>query len=300
MKTGAFMFAALACFFAAGSSTPPAGSAVSFPGSRLRPQVTFSLKVEAVRVDVLVTQDGRPVSGLQKADFEVLDNGVPQRIDLVTLEHLPLSVVLAFDTSSSLAGEGIRDLNIAGTAVLDAMSKEDLVGLVTFSHIVKLGCEPTSDRARVTSALEEVQADGETSLVDATQAAMMLAESPASRGLVIVFTDGMDTSSWLAPQLVLQAARRMNVVVYAVSAGAMRDPYLRDLTKLTGGSLFQLQSTRNLRDVLVAALGEFRQRYLLSYSPSGVSGDGWHTIEVRVRNRRATVQARPGYLKGAQ
>ena len=52
---------------------------------------TFSSKVEAVRVDVLVTDKGRPVRGLQAADFEVLDNGVPQHVDLVSFEQIPLN-----------------------------------------------------------------------------------------------------------------------------------------------------------------------------------------------------------------
>ena len=55
-------------------------------------------------MDVLVSDRGKPVPGLGPADFEVLDNGVPQRVELVSFEQLPLSVVLALDMSDSVVG----------------------------------------------------------------------------------------------------------------------------------------------------------------------------------------------------
>jgi hypothetical protein len=51
--------------------------------------------------------------------------------------------------------------------------------------------------------------------------------------------------------------------------------------------------------MFVGVLEEFRQRYLLSYSPQGVPTGGWHRLEVRVKRRGATVKARPGYLAGS-
>ena len=70
--------------------------------------VVFSSKVEAVRVDVLVTdreKGGTAVLGLKPSDFEVLDNGVPQQVDLVSFEQIPLNVVLALDMSESVSGD---------------------------------------------------------------------------------------------------------------------------------------------------------------------------------------------------
>jgi hypothetical protein len=88
-------------------------------------------------------------------------------------------------------------------------------------------------------------------------------------------------------------------VVYAVSAGlASRADFLRELTDQTGGRLFRIESTRSLSEVFLEVLGEFRQRYLLSFSPAGVSHEGWHELTVRVKGRSAVVKARPGYLAG--
>ena len=129
---------------------------------------------------------------------------------------------------------------------------------------------------------------------------MMLAESDVGRGLVIVFSDGLDTSSWLRSKAVLDVAKRSDAVVYAVSSGlADRSEFLADLTEHTGGRLFKIESTRSLSAVFLEVLNEFRQRYLLSYSPAGVSQEGWHQLTVRVKGRDSTVRARPGYLAGA-
>jgi hypothetical protein len=115
---------------------------------------------------------------------------------------------------------------------------------------------------------------------------------------VIVFSDGLDTSSWLAPEAVLDTARRTDAIVYGVAVSGPKDDFLRDLTASTGGSLIEIQSTKNLGPVFLRILEEFRQRYLVSYSPRGVPPGGWHRLEVRVKRRGAAVKARPGYLAG--
>jgi len=260
---------------------------------------TFSSKVEAVRVDVLVTEDGKPVRGLRPADFEILDNGVRQTVDLVSFEQLPLNVVFTFDMSDSIVGERLENLREAGRAVLGGLKKDDQAALVTFNHEVVVGPSLTADTNLVRAAIERAIPTGNTSLVDASFAGMMLAESDVGRGLVIVFSDGRDTSSWLRPKAVLDVAKRSDAVVYGVSAGlALQAEFLGDLADQTGGRLYKVESTKGLSSVFLEVLDEFRQRYLVSYSPSGVSSDGWHQLTVRVKGRNATVRARPGYLAG--
>ena len=83
---------------------------------------TFSSRIEAVRVDVLVTDKGQPVHGLGPADFEIKDNGVDQQIDLVSFDQIPLNVILAFDMSDSVAGDRLDRLRMAGDAILTGLS----------------------------------------------------------------------------------------------------------------------------------------------------------------------------------
>jgi len=262
-------------------------------------QPAFSTKVEAVRVDVLVLENGRPVTGLMPADFDLADNGVPQQVDFVSFEQIPLNVVLALDMSESVAGDRLEQLRDAGRAVLDGLAKDDQAALVTFSNVVSLGAPLTKDVRAARAALTDAYGFGETSLVDGVYAAMMVGESDVGRALLITFSDGLDTASWLTPDAVLESAKRSDVVAYSAAIGTVGGaPFLRDLSAFTGGTLYKIESTKDLRATFLRILDEFRHRYLVSYTPQGVSKDGWHRLDVRVKNRRATIKARPGYLAG--
>lgn len=261
-------------------------------------QTTFSSRVEAVRVDVLVTDRGRPMTGLEASNFEVFDNGVPQQVDFASFEQIPLNVVLVLDMSNSVAGARLTNLRNAARAMLDDLRRDDQAALVTFSHLVVQGSGLTGDLDRVRAALDRTLEPGSTALVDSIYTAMTLAESGVGRSLLIVFSDGTDTASWLSPDSVLDTARRTDVVVYTVRAGGSpRLPFLHDLSELTGGVLMEADLTKTFGATFQAILDEFRHRYLLSYTPQGVAGAGWHRLEVRVKGRRANVKARPGYLR---
>jgi Ca-activated chloride channel family protein len=259
-------------------------------------QAAFSAKVEAVRVDVLVTDKGQPMRGLGPADFEIFDNGVPQNVELVSFEQIPLNVILALDMSDSVAGERLGHLRTAGHALLNGLKHEDQAALVTFRRGVTLDADLTSDARTVRAALDEAEPAGETALVDGAYSAMVVGESDAGRALLIVFSDGLDTSSWLLPDSVLETAKRSDVVAYAVSIGRVKAEFLRDLTSFTGGRLFEIEKTGNLSAIFLSVLEEFRQRYLVSYTPRGVAKEGWHRLTVKVKRGGATVKARPGYL----
>ena len=272
------------------------GSAVA-PSAQ---QPTFSAKRESVRVDVLVTDRGKVVTGLGAGDFDVRDNGVSQAIDLVSFQQIPLNVFLALDTSASVSGERLTDLQTAGHALLDRLAQDDRSALLTFSHMVRLREGLTGATARVRQALTGVQPLGDTALVDGAYTAIMLDPLDGGRNLLLVFSDGLDTASWLTPERVLDSAKRSDFVVYGVSSrGPEESKFLEDLTELTGGTTLKIESTRDLSATFLKILDEFRQRYLISYSPTGVPAGGWHRLDVRVKGRRVTVKSRAGYQAGA-
>lgn len=259
-------------------------------------QITFSSRVEAVRVDVLVTDRGRPVRGLGPSDFDLTDNGVPQRVDLVSFEQLPLNVVLALDMSDSVIGERLAHLRAAGRSLLAGLEAGDQAALVTFSEAVALRAAPTVDLGRVRAALEAAEPSGATSVIDASFAALTVGESGVGRGLVMLFSDGLDTGSWLQADQVIDIARRCDAVLYAVSAGGIKQKFLEKLTDETGGRQVRVESTKDVGAAFVDILNEFRQRYVVSYTPTGVAKDGWHELRVRVKHRSVSIKARPGYL----
>ena len=260
---------------------------------------TISVKTEEVRVDVLVTDRGKPVHGLKPMDFEVFDNGIPRKIIFATQEHISLNIVLVLDMSSSVAGQRLSHLRRAGRLLLDKLQEDEHAALVTFSHTVSIKSRLTTDLVRLKAQLEEVQPVGNTSVIDASYAGLMIAESRPGRPLLIIFSDGLDTSSWLTSEAVLDTAKRSDAVVYAVSSGQHpKTTFLRDLTQFTGGALFEIEWTRNLAQVFINILEEFRQRYLVTYWPAGALSEGWHRLEVRVKGRNLTVKARPGFFIG--
>jgi VWFA-related protein len=295
---GAALAAQLAALDTARAQTMPAGAPEGALARQEAP--VFATRVEAVRVDTLVTEGGRPVRGLSLGDFELLDNGVPQRLDLASFEQIPLNVILAFDISNSVRGQRLADLRAAAASLVGALAEGDQAALVTFNHAVSVPQQLSPDRAWVTQALARPEGEGQTSLADAVFTALLLGESDVGRALVIVFSDGHDTASWLAPEAVRQIAARTDVVVYAVSVGGRRpDPFLAEMVEATGGGRHEATSEAGLGTVFLRVLEEFRQRYLISYTPTGVSPDGWHRLEVRVKGRRALVKARRGYLAGS-
>ena len=189
----------------------------------------------------------------------------------------------------------LERLRSAAEAILRGLNARDQSALVTFSHVVRLGATLSTDASTIQTALARIAGGGSTSLVDGVYAGMQVGESNAGRELLVIFSDGLDTASWLPAKAVLDAARRSDVVAYAVSVRSPAKPeFLRELTSLTGGGLFEIEKTESLESIFVGILKEFRERYLVSYTPNGVAATGWHKLNVRVK-RGATVKARPGY-----
>lgn len=279
----------------------------------------FRSGIEAVRVDVLVTDGNVPITGLTAHDFVLFDNKVAQQIDAVAIEDLPVSMMLALDTSYSVRGAGLEDLKEAATAAVGALEARDRVALVTFSHAIVVRADWTADRQRAARAIEGTTAGGGTALWDAAYAALTLRDNQSGRrSLVLIFSDGDDTASWLPQGFVLDRAKRTDAVVYGITVGEKRLPsralayrsgleltregpvlesLLPRLADLTGGQSFRAASTSRLTGAFTRIVREFRTRYLLTYSPRDVSTTGWHSIEVRLKQRRGQVRARLGYLR---
>jgi hypothetical protein len=138
--------------------------------------------------------------------------------------------------------------------------------------------------------------------VDALYAALRLRELGERRTAIVVFSDGIDNLSWLAAADVLETAGRSNAIVYGVAVhakGDQKEPFLGDVTRATGGRLFEASSGRDLRARFLAVLEDIRSRYVLRYVPRSPGPSGWHKLNVRLRNGKGDVLARPGYWRMA-
>jgi VWFA-related protein len=257
-------------------------------------------------VDAFVTRGGKPVLGLQAANFELRDNGQPQRIELVAVESQPLVALLAFDTSNSVEGAKLAALRSASEAFLAGLRDQDQIGLLSFSHELRLLAQPTAERARVRAALEAMQAKGGTAVWDALHAALLLLPA-RTRALVVLFSDGMDNMSFLDEAQVRSEAERSNALVHVVGVrsddgpGPVSEPdhfrALRQVAEATGGRLWAAESPQRLQEAFAAIVAAMNTRYLLRYEPSSGPASGWHEIELRLRNAKGDVRARRGYLR---
>lgn len=271
----------------------------------------------AVTIDALVTRDGKPVSGLKAEDFEVRDGGAVQRVQLGSLDSLPVALLLALDTSASVRGAGLDQLKDAAKAAVAGLRAGDQASLMTFSQYVALPAGWTSDKRRLQAAIDATTAQGSTSLADAAFAALCLPPRPG-RTLAIIFTDGDDSSSWLSPSSVVDAARRTDTVVYGITltapaAGSValddrraklfedpslyRGALLPVLAHDTGGESLSRANAKDLRAAFLDVIARFSQRYVLTYTSPHAAGSGWHPLEVRVTDPALTVTARHGYTR---
>ncbi|MGE0454983.1 MAG: VWA domain-containing protein [Vicinamibacteria bacterium] len=275
----------------------------------------FRSGVEVVYVDVSVTRKDAPVSGLTAEDFLVTDNGVRQRVQVVDRESAPTTAILALDLSESVAGEPLARLRAAAGAFLRGMQARDEAALVTFNHEIELRQAPTPERSAVGRALERVEARGGTSVIDALYLCLKRRWG-GGRPLVILFSDGQDTASWLDNEDVLRAARESSAVLHVVGTEAtgprfelspsgagprvvFEEPgylYLLQRAADTTGGEYWSASFERLESVFLKVLEAASARYVLSYEPEGIGLAGHHEVRVSVRRKGLKVRARREYV----
>ena len=281
----------------------------------------FASGVDVVTIDALVTQGGRALTGLKVNDFELRDNGIVQEIDSVTIDEIPVSMLLALDTSNSVEGVTLSSLKRAATAAVESLAKSDRAAVMTFADAVTLQAAWDAPSTAVRHAIAAATAKGSTSLYDAAYAALTLEdEVPGRRSFVLLFSDGGDTSSWLPARAVIERARRSDAVVYVVTlreprkdvrleyrsgielwtggdGSQLERPAISEVANITGGHVYVARRADELAALFRTIVTQFRSRYVLTYRPQGVVAAGWHTIDLRLKSGKATITARRGYAK---
>jgi len=275
-------------------------------GATLLAQQPFRSGVEGVRVDVLVTDGNVPVAGLTARDFELRDSGVNQEIQSSSRDDVPLSIVIALDVSRSVEGAPLEHLRDAVGAAIGTLTGADRVALLAFNNLLALRTGSFTAPDKAIDLIADIGATGPTSVYDAAFTSLLMRDPLGGRPVVLLLSDGDDTASWLDAPAVLRTARRTDAVVYSIGLKSPLDTmaYRVDIAAHVaidednaGGDARVLDADR-VQDVdvrLVEALRELKSRYLLTYTPRGVEGHGWHPLDVRVKRRGVKVTARRGY-----
>ena len=184
-----------------------------------RPAFRFRTGVDLINVSATVTdRRGRFVSGLDKDDFAVYEDGVPQTLTHFSRERVPVSLGIALDTSGSMEGERMAAARSALDRFLfDLLGPDDEFFLYRFNYAPRLAHDWTSDPERVSRALRGVRPRGGTALYDAVADAVVMAEQGRRRKkAVVVISDGNDTNSEIRVRDLQRLIRETEVLVYAI------------------------------------------------------------------------------------
>jgi VWFA-related protein len=261
---------------------------------------TERTQVDAVLVPVIVTDHGRFVRGLQRGDFEVLEDNVPQRLVGFASEDSPLDLVLAIDVSGSMEA-ALGDVKVAVKHLLSKLRTGDAATLIGFNETTFLVAERENDQRAREEAVELLTAWGGTALYDATVRAIDLVDRSPGRKGVVLFSDGDDRHSLTPPETAAARVQSGNAMLYSVGFGggatvpALREQ-LEQFAQSTGGRAFYPHRVEELDAVFGGIIAELSNQYVLSYVSGNTRRDaGWRSIRVRVRKGGYEIRARRGY-----
>ncbi len=287
---------------------------VLFLAAPASPQDTV-IRVNVRLVRALVTvkdSSGQLVGSLNKNDFTVIDNDVKQEIAVFERQtEQPLSVAVLVDTSASTGIEQRYELDSVSKflkALLGEGNPDDTVALYSFNWQVNLLSSYTRRFARVDQQLKLLKSEGGTSLYDAVFLASRELEDRDGRHIMVIVTDGGDTTSVKDFHQALEAAQRADVVLYPVLVVPIRNNAGRNtggenaLTTFaagTGGRVFLPSLGAELDRAFSEILRELRTQYLIGFYPRNVppTKDRYHTLKVNVQGRNLRVITRSGYYE---
>lgn len=287
----------------------------------LAQQPAFRSSVTVVTIDAYAHVEGRPIDGLTAADFRVRDNDVEQQIASIGTTD-SAHVIVGLDLSSSVDGETFRRLQEGVRTIVDRLTPSDRITLFTFADRLRILARAAVPDATLAATLDHVSARGSTTLHDAVLLGSVLArvEAGGRPSVFLLFTDGMETTSWTTARDAVDAVRRSDVVIYPVGAGlpvavlgqptsayftsptwtapsngdALR--LLEDIARLSGGEFLRVERQARFAETFGRILRQYRQRYILTFTPSETARPGWHRLDVTLRNRPGRVVAREGYV----
>ena len=279
------------------------------------PRATFRAGADVVAVEAAVRREKRPVTGLKIGDFELLDNGVPQQISDLNYERLPIDVTVVLDVSASVTGAVLDQLRQSVRLLKSDLGPRDRLKLVAFNMQIRRLADFEAPATATDAAFASLSGRGSSAIFDTIAVQLAAPALEGRRHLIVLFTDGQDSSSISDPDALFDVARRTSSTVNVVLASTAPErssasPFARSpgrpaitvgrmydqLARETGGVVVPTTAGDDLASTFRRTLSEFRASYVLYYTPQGVAPGGQHTIDVRVKQERTEVRARRGYI----
>lgn len=272
---------------------------------------TFRTEVKLVRLLATVKDaNGGLVGGLEKEEFLITDNGAPQQVSV--FEHhteQPLSVAIMLDISGSTAKDlkyEVDSIQRFAKALFAAGNPDDQAALFTFNHDVAKATPFTRRIKPLEDAMRRLKPEAGTSLYDAVLLGSEQLGRREGRRVMIVVTDGGDTTSLTNFHAALEGAHRNDAVIYAILVVPIENDAGRNIggehalaqfAGGTGGKVFQPTVGTALDRAFDSILRDLRTQYLLGYYPKNVplTRNRFHAIKVETKTPGLRVQTRSGY-----
>ena len=263
------------------------------------PQNVIRVNVNLVLVDATVkNKAGRIMFDLKQENFELREDGTPQRIEIFSRDELPLDVALVLDLSDSI-GPFLVPLRQAANIALSALKPEDQVALFTFSTEAQMRVPFTHDKSQIADMIGGFQTGGATNINDAIflPAQYLLNAPQKDRRVIILISDDVGTSAGgQGTRDIITEAIASDAVVYNLKIpgynppetrmAAAMTPGLVDIRKVveqTGGEVFNVPDVAHLDEGFRALIQRIKTRYTLGYYTNATAALGKpHKIDVRL------------------
>ena len=279
-----------------------------------------TIKVETRLVNValnVVDAKGAPVGGLGRDDFQILEDGQPQKIAIFEKESsTPLSIVLAIDVSESVLTNERLEKEAAKHFVRALLRDQDELDLMEFADVVREIVPFTNEKKRIEVGLNEMQRGDATALYDAVYLASQKLDTTSAangrRRVIVLITDGGDTVKGSKYMQALEQAQRAGAMVYSIIivpiyADAGRNTggehALIQLAEDTGGKYYYVVDPQDLEPAFAHVSDDLRTQYLLGYyAPKRGTDNSFRTIRVRMKDAALPyqLQYRKGYYADAR
>jgi Ca-activated chloride channel homolog len=255
---------------------------------------TIRVNVKLVNVfSTVTTVSGAPVSSLKQEDFQVFEDGKPQKIAVFQREsELPLSIVIAIDTSLSTRNSQKLELDSARRFAHAILRPIDGIALFQFSEVVDQLTPFTADIRTIDRGISRIHTGAATALYDTLYLGSDALLERRGRKVMVIITDGGDTVSKSSYQDAVREAQQAEVILYSIiivpiESNAGRDiggeHALIQLSRDTGGKYFYASSTDQLDAAFNQISEELRTQYLIAYYPSQrLSDSEYRHIEIKI------------------
>jgi Ca-activated chloride channel family protein len=270
------------------------------------PTITVNVKLVSVFASV-ADGDGAPYAGLGKEDFRIFEDGIEQKLSVFERQSgLPLSIVMALDTSMSTRKDLPLEVASARKFAHTLLRPVDAISLYEFSTYVSEVLPFTSDERRLDAALNHLRTGAATALYDAIFLSAGTLQRRQGRKVIVLITDGGDTSSKTDYQEAVRAAQIAEALIYSIimvpiEADAGRDTggehALIQLSRDTGGKSYYATSLSQLDDAFRQIGDELRTQYLLAYYPGSRVGAEFRRISVELTEQAKQRAQRELYVR---